>query len=169
LAAVGKAPSLACGRIQITTFDDYRKFVREIATADSLTMYEGLPGDFGEPELRKAELAKNIHVEIDGHEFYRGGKSLDAQEAAEMTRLFSKEGVAVAYGGAKTCGGFHPDFMAEWTVVNEKYRAHVCFGCHEIMAIGPGIDTLTDISDSHFPVLEKALLRYRDKRPASSR
>ncbi len=86
-------------------------------------------------------------------------------EVAEINRLFSKEGNAIPFGGPKTCGGFHPDYMVEWTVGDARYRAHVCFGCGEIMVIGPGIDTLVDISDAASPDVEKALLVYRNRRP----
>lgn len=48
-------------------FADYRAFVGKIGGAERVEIFEGLPSDFSETELYKAELAKGVHAEIDGY------------------------------------------------------------------------------------------------------
>ena len=65
-------------------FADYRAFVEKTTEAGRVDVYEGLPSDFDEPELYAAELAKKIHVSIDGFKFYNGAKKLTELQAAVM-------------------------------------------------------------------------------------
>jgi len=106
-------------------------------------------------------MAKEIHVSIDGFEFYKGAEKLTELQAAVMNGQL--RAAATPYVGPKECGGFHPDFMAEWAVGVDKYRAHFCFGCDEIKLVGPGIDTLVDIAAAKTDAVEEALLKFRDK------
>ena len=146
-------------------YSRYRAFAAEIEGASAPTLYEGLPSDFNEGELLKAELEKDVHLELQGETLYKETLTLSEEDAERLTALLSGDDVAVPYKGAKTCGPFHADYALEWTVEGEKRVAMICFTCHEIIAVGPAGQAITDTSESGYKELQQILRKYRKNRP----
>ena len=140
-------------------------FAEEVETADRVVIHEGLPGPTFEQDLYEYEIAKEQHETFDGFAFYKNPRPLVKAETEDLTQQIFD--AAIPYRGVKMCGEFHPDFMLEWKVRDASYRAHICFGCHELRLIGPGKDLLLDIDDSEFHAIEERLWKYSDKRPHS--
>jgi hypothetical protein len=128
---------------------EFRAFADKVAGTESLSIHEGLPSPYWESGLFESESGKGLHATYDGFAFYKEPRLIVGQEATELTRRIRE--VAIPYRGAKACGQFHPDFMAEWKVDGGSYRIHVCFSCHELRVVGPNSDFLMDIDDGEFP------------------
>ncbi len=62
---------------------------------------------------------------------------LSEAEREEITAVFQLEGLYCPYGGPKMCRGYHPDFCFEWSTPKGPLYAMTCFGCHEIIWVGP--------------------------------
>lgn len=148
-------------------FSNYEAFIERITDASAIELYEGLPNDFGETALYKHELKTKETIVWNGYPFYEGALDLKPEDADKLTRLFAKGNIAVPYSGGKLCGGFHPDFAFEWTRGDGKYRALVCFTCHEILAVGPDFEVITDINSTKFEELRSMLSKYQKNRPRS--
>jgi hypothetical protein len=146
-------------------YSRYEAFADEIRGASKPVLYEGLPSDFDEGELLKSELEKGIHLELEGETFYKETMELSDADAERLTGLLSGNDVAIEYGGEKTCGPFHADYGLEWNVKGKKMLAMVCFSCHEIIAVGPEGQAITDISDWGYKELQQVLRKYRKNRP----
>jgi hypothetical protein len=146
-------------------YSRYEAFADEIRSAGAPVLYEGLPSDFNEGALLKAELERGIHIELSGETFYKETLLLSAEDAQRLTGMFSGNDVAVEYLGPKACGPFHADYGLEWTVDGDKQLAMVCFTCREIITIGPAGQAITDIRESGYKELQQILLRYRKNRP----
>jgi len=148
-------------------FSNYESFIEKIANASAVELYEGLPSDFGESALLKQELETKKTFEYNGYPFYKGALDLKPEDAEKLTSLFTKGNLAVPYSGGKLCGPFHPDVAIEWTCDDGKYRALVCFTCHEILAVGPDLEAITDINSAKFDELRSLLSNYQKNRPPS--
>lgn len=148
-------------------FSNYESFIERIADASAVELFEGLPSEMGEGALLKQELATKRTFEYNGYPFYEGALDLKPEDADKLTNLFVKRNLAVPYSGGKLCGPFHPDVAIEWTCEDGKYRALVCFTCHEILAVGPDLEAITDINSTKFDELRSLLSKYQKNRPPS--
>ena len=90
---------------------------------------------------------------------------LKEEDKKKLTTLFIDEKSVKKFSGPKRCGGFHPDFCVEWHVGKDVYRAHICFGCHEMMVYGPKSDLYCDIAEPAYKELDALLKTYRKNRP----
>jgi hypothetical protein len=146
-------------------FGRYEAFANEIAYADSVVVYEGLPNSFGEEQLLERELKRVASTKIDDQLFYVRKHEASEDDAEEITRLFESGNITRPYVGPKECGGFHADYAVVWSKGEAKFRALVCFGCHEVLAMGPDGKVITDMTDSGYKELRAALGRYERERP----
>jgi hypothetical protein len=130
-------------------------------------LYEGLPHQTFERELLARELRSQKTVRHHGYPFYQEPLPLSATDAREVTRVFADPASFHAWGGPKTCGGFHPDYCMEWHAGGEVYQSLICFGCREVKVFGPGAQLYLDIDTTAKPRLEAILRSYRKHRPVS--
>jgi len=68
-------------------------------------------------------------------------------EAEELEALLADEKSFRQWRGEKKCGGFHPDYLAEWRSAEATYRFLICFGCQEVKVYGPNRSLRCDIRD----------------------
>jgi len=143
--------------------------VEEIGRADQVVVYEGLPHQMHERELRQHELASGNVVRMEGVPFYAAEIAPTSEDAATLARIVSDPASFAPYGGYKSCGGFHPDFLVEWRTGPEgtPTRLHLCFGCLEMKAYGPGGEVHVEIAEAAARELLLTLKKYGDNRPDS--
>jgi hypothetical protein len=113
---------------------DYEPIATLVAKADTVTLYEGLPHQVGEPELLNQELAEKKTFEFGGHPFYAEPMPLSDEDAKTLTDIFDNKdafGDEAAGGWGTKCGPFHPDFAIEWATDDDVVRIQICFGCSE--------------------------------------
>lgn len=138
--------------------------VAGIKSSDSLTLYEGLPHQFYEPEALEQEKKKPT-VQLAGFPFYREPLELKEADRHALKDLIGDPGSLKAYSGEKKCGGFHPDYAVEWTEAGKSFRYLICFGCSEARVITPAGDSVYDITPRASVRLKELLAPYRKNRP----
>jgi hypothetical protein len=67
--------------------------------------------------------------------------------------------------GEKRCGGFHPDYAVVATCDDGEYTVLICFGCHEILIIGPRSSLRCDMAGETYKPIESLLKAYQLNRP----
>lgn len=146
--------------------DAARPFVLAIRGADAMSLYEGLPHQRSEREALASERRSKPVVELDGYPFYAEPLELRGDDGAWLTEILGAATTIAPWGGEKLCGGYHPDYALEWRRGEQRYRAHLCFGCDEVKLHGPGIALYYDLSDGAVQALSGLLRGYRTNRPA---
>jgi hypothetical protein len=151
-----------------TEFEPNRSLFAAIGKADRLILYEGLPHQNDEQELLEKEKRNKPTVTLHGFPFYRPALDVASDDVEKLRGLLGAEGSFVPWRGEKKCGGFHPDYLAEWRVGDGVYRVLICLGCHEVKVFGPDSSLRCDIhQDKAFGELRDLLKKYRKNRPAS--
>lgn len=147
--------------------DAARPLVLAIRGADAMSLYEGLPHQRSEREALASERRSKPVVELDGYPFYAEPLELRADDGARLTEILGAAATILPWSGVKLCGGYHPDYALEWRRGEQRYRAHLCFGCEEVKLHGPGIALYYDLSESAVQALWARLRGYRNNRPFS--
>lgn len=120
------------------SFPEYEAFTAQLAGADEMILYEGLPHQDAEPDVLQAELARSDVVKMHDWPFYEEPLPLTVADAEMlMAILQDTDGFWKRPKDAATaCTGFHPDYCIEWKKGEKKYRILVCFGCGEFECYG---------------------------------
>jgi hypothetical protein len=150
-----------------TEFEPNRSLFAAIGKADRLVLYEGLPHQGYEQQLLEEEMRNKPTVTLHGFAFYRSALYVSADEVEKLRRVLGDEDSFRPWRGEKKCGGFHPDYLAEWWVGDGAYRVLICLGCHEVKVFGPDNSLRCDIQSQAFDELQGLLKKYRQNRPAS--
>jgi hypothetical protein len=148
-----------------TTFAHLAPLAMAIAKADKVVLFEGLPHQSEEKDLLEQELKSKKTVTLHNFPFYAEPLSLKANDGTALIALAANRKSFQEWGGPKLCGGFHPDYLIEFTAGKDTYRMLVCFGCHEVKLFGPKSEVYVDMSDDGLHGLEKLLKPYRKNRP----
>jgi hypothetical protein len=148
-----------------TQFEPNKVVFATAREATRLTLYEGLPHQMFEATQLANELKTKATVTLHGFPFYQETLHLKEEDAARLKAALGDEGSFEPYGGPKKCGGFHPDYCAEWEADGLLYRCLICFGCTEVKVYGPGRALHCDIRPEVEKNLEKLLKPYRKSRP----
>ena len=102
-----------------------------VAAAKSLVVFEGLPHQRGEKELFATEAKRADIKKVLDYPFYT--PSVSATNEEELRKLLSSSAAIAEFGGAKACGGYHPDYCISRKTTEATYYALICFGCGEIV------------------------------------
>lgn len=148
-----------------STFANLGPLAAAIARADRITLYEGLPHQVSEKDLLESEIKAKKTVKHHGFAFYAGPLPLKDGDAKSLLALAGNEKSFQPWAGVKKCGGFHPDYLVEFTAGKDVVRMLVCFGCLEVKLHGPNSEVYVDMSDDGLHGLEKVLKPYRENRP----
>jgi hypothetical protein len=140
-------------------------FTDAVRRADKLVLYEGLPHQESEEELMKAERRTKAVQELNGYYFYSATLDLKAEDGKRLSEILSNPATFEPYRDNKKCDGFHPDYAVEYQLGTDKYRALLCFGCHEVKLIGPGMNSRHDLEYHAYEALKETLKDYRKNRP----
>lgn len=137
-----------------------------VRRADRVVLYEGLPHQMFESRLFEEERRRKTIQELNGYSFYQEPLALTAKDAKRLSEVLGESATYMPFAGEKLCGGFHPDYAAEWQVGQARYRALICFGCEEVKLLGPRLDSRNDLDHAAFGKLQELLKGYRKNRPA---
>lgn len=131
----------------------------------TMTLYEGLPHQNFEAEsLAKEKKAKKT-VAVQGFDFYAEALPVKKEDAKKLTAWAVERKAFKRFVGPKGCGGFHPDWMIEWSDGKDKVRMQVCFGCGEVRIYGPSSDLYCDVDSTLFKPIQELLDTYTKNRP----
>jgi len=145
----------------IASFKKLAPILAKLLKADKLTLFEGLPHPAWEHELLAAEAKrKDTEVQHD-FKFYTPSQAVDAKLLQAIHPLLTK---AVAYRGAKGCGGFHPDWSLRFFQEGVCTDIQLCFGCHEIRAFDGKDWVYCDMNRVEMDQLKNLLTPLRQKR-----
>jgi hypothetical protein len=103
--------------------------------------------------------------ELHGYPFYQEPMPLTREGAKTLSEVLAESATYEPFSGEKLCGGFHPDYAVEWHVGADRYRALLCFGCHEVKLFGPGVESRNDLDEASYQKLWMLLMAYRKNRP----
>ena len=148
-----------------TQFDENKSLFAAIQDAGQLDLYEGLPHQFFDPKQVEEEKQRKQTVTLHGFPFYATPLEVSEDDAAKLRGLLADERSFMQWRGEKKCGGFHPDYLAEFRVGKSVYRFLICFGCNEIMVFGPDRSLRCDFQGAGQQLAE-LLMKYRKNRPA---
>jgi hypothetical protein len=142
-------------------------FLTGLRRAPQLILREGLPHQRFEPTQLKNELAGKQTIELNGFPFYAAQQEMSLGDAAQLRRVLSwpRDFSHPRPNSVKSCGGYHPDYLIEWSDDGENYQMQICLSCHEIKFYGPSGESHYDVSDRTVHLLRTILDRYRDQRP----
>jgi len=124
----------------------FSKYLKCIADAESLTIYEGLPRADG-VGLKKIK-DQNKTIEIDGWGFYAEPLTANGSMVEKLRSSLIDYKTFEPYSGGKFCGGFHPDFCVEWKTGSKTFYMQICLGCFEAAFIQPTGKTMFDFNDA---------------------
>ena len=151
------------------THENFREniapLVSGIGRASNLTAYEGLPHQYFEKRLLEKELKAKASITFHGFPFYKAPIDLQPDDASWLTAHCSAATFYGTYGGAKMCGGFHPDWCLQWNGEAGTYRLLICFGCHEARLYGPKREVWSDLNEDLLADLVEVMKPYRTNRP----
>jgi hypothetical protein len=141
------------------------KFVEALEKTKEITVFEGLPHQRQEPAELKRERRSKKCVKLHGYWFYGDARVAADEDFVSLRQAMLQRGGIFDWGGAKLCGGYHPDYLIRWRVDEGTYDALVCFGCHEIKLFGPKDRLYADLSKQAYEQLERGLSKFRKHRP----
>ena len=144
---------------------DLSPICKVIASSEMVRLFEGLPHQSFEKELLARELAANEIVHFADFPFYEGQMELQEPEAMLLTESFSQTSTYEPHVPGKLCGGFHPDFAAEWIHPSGTVRVLICFGCRECLLFTNNVRLKSDINNEAYARLYESFSRLRKKRP----
>ena len=120
------------------SFKNFEDFATFVGRSSALTIYEGLPHNHWESDLRHREKKTKKTIQIEGDDFYSQPVSPAPSIVEEIKRLSASKSSFVPYRGYKLCGGFHPDWCLVWSDGSTTYTALLCFGCSEMIVMHEG-------------------------------
>jgi len=134
-----------------------------------VTLFEGLPSEFWEPELRQRELKQKKTKNIHGYAVYEKPSPLPAADADQLTTLNSTEASYAPHSGTKRCGEFFPEFCLEWKSDSEAMSVLISLECGEVKIFGPPGNLHCDLTPDAVEKLKKLLNPHRQNRPESAK
>jgi hypothetical protein len=126
-------------------------------------VYEGLPSQFWEPQLREQELNRKESLDVHGYPVYEEPITPSASDADQLTTLFSARESFLSFDNLnnKKCGGFTAEYCVEWTTGETVTQLLLCLECAEIMLFGPGSELHCNVSPAAAQQLKQLLGPYR--------
>jgi hypothetical protein len=141
-------------------------FAGVVRRAQKVVLHEGLPHrTYGSQLLEKERRTKEVE-DVGGHPFYKDLLELSGDDAKEVSDILGDPGTYKPFSGEKKCGGFHPDYAAEWQVGADRYWALICFGCYEVKLLGPGFNSRLDLNQVAYERRRQVLKAHQKNRPA---
>lgn len=144
---------------------NHAPFAAAIGALNSVTLYEGLPG---ETKLLASELKTKKTVKFHEYPFYSETLPVSEADAGTFTKICAERGSIAKYEG-NLCGGFHPDYCLEWKVGKETWQALICLGCGEVKFYGPKNMRLhCNLEKETYKKLQAMFKGYRKNRPVGN-
>jgi hypothetical protein len=148
-----------------TSFDRLADILSGISAGGDVLLYEGLPSEFWEPQLRQNALKEAETVSLHGYSVYDDVRQLPAEDAGPLTALFSARETFAPYRTRKACGGFQPEFCLEWKAGEAATQALISLECGEVKLFGPRGELYCDLTPAAAQTLKPLLLRHQIHAP----
>lgn len=148
-----------------TNFDRLPEVLTGISSAGEILLYEGLPSEFWEPQLRERELAQKETIKLHGYSVYEEPQEFSGADAGRVTKLLSANDSFARYRSGKSCGGFQPEFAIEWKTGEAVTKVLICLDCGEVKLFGPKAELHCDLSPQVVKQLKDVLSPYRKNSP----
>lgn len=131
-----------------------------------VSLYEGLPDAFWEPDLRGQHLQQKKTIRMHGYPFYEERPTLKEADGRQLTATLSAAGSYSAYSGLKGAGEYNPDYCISWKSSSGETQALISLECAEVKLYGPITDLHCDLTPQAAEQLKQLLQPYRKNRPA---
>lgn len=148
-----------------TNFERLPLLLSDIQKGGDVLLYEGLPGEFWDPQLQEQELREKETTGLHGYWFYEELLPLKSADGGQLTTLFSAAGSFQRYRPQKPCGAFHPDYCVVWKGGEAVTEALISLECGEVKMFGPQGELHCDLSPESAQALKPLLVPYRKNRP----
>ncbi|MHB1558015.1 MAG: hypothetical protein ACYC61_11170, partial [Isosphaeraceae bacterium] len=86
-------------------FARLRTILDSVPRSGEVALYEGLPSEFWEPQLRETEATRKKTLGLHGYLFYDERLSPEESVRKQLTTLFADARSFQRYRGTKRCGG----------------------------------------------------------------
>jgi hypothetical protein len=150
-----------------TNFERLPLVLAGIQDSAEVSLYEGLPGEFWDPQLREEELRRKKTIRLHGYPFYEEPLAFRGADAGRLSALMSAKKSFNRFRGPKECGGYHPEYCAQWKTGGDETRALISLECGEVKMFGPRGELHCDLTPDAAKALKQLLSFYRKNRPAS--
>ena len=118
-------------------------FAGAMAGSQSMTVYEGVPRNWGRPEPEQTGKATFVSHR---HEFYTSAVAISAEDADTLLWLASHPSSFREWRGMKVCFGFQSDWMIRWISSDgATHELQLCFGCGEAIMYSAGDPLYCDL------------------------
>jgi len=134
--------------------------------AGEVSLYEGLPDSFWEPDLRGHELKRKKTIRLHGYPFYEEKPTLKEADNQQLTATFYAASSFAGYSGLKSAGEYNPDYCISWKSSGGETQALVSLECAEVKLYGPKSELHCDLTPQAAEQLKQLLQPYRKNRPA---
>lgn len=163
-----KPPAVVDAEAPVKVSTDFNRLKSVLAgiRPGEVQLYEGLPSNFWEPDLRERELKQKQTTRIHGQPVYIAVLELTPSDSDQLTKILVAKESYGAYSGVKPCGDFQPDFALEWKSNGGITHALISLECGEVQLFGPSSDLLCDLAPAVTEKLKQQLTPRRKQRPA---
>lgn len=126
---------------------DFSRLPRVLPPVDATlaVIHRGLPHQYWEKRDLWRDLFTTSHRSIGGYRFYTTPPVVSEPLRSRIASAVRSSTLYQPYGGAKACGGYHPDYCFEWHTSQGTFYALLCTGCHEMILIGDGTELHCDL------------------------
>lgn len=161
-----QAPQAEVERPEIASTDfDRLKSVLVGIQPGEVTLFEGLPSAFWEPELRERERKQKQTRHVHGYALYEEPSVLLAADAEPLTALLAAQSSFGPYSVPKRCGEFSPEFCLQWQGDGGMTDMLISLECGEVKIFGPAGDLHCDLSPEAVAKLKESLVPRRKTGP----
>lgn len=129
-------------------------------SSPEVTVFEGIPCHFYEPEKTAQELGRDNILVIGQSGFYSPSYKATPHllDILVSLKLQKNEGISQE-------NGFHPDYLIQWGKGNKTVKVFVCLQRRAVKTTTRSGSVMSSISRADASRLEKALASYHQERP----
>lgn len=151
-----------------TDFARLPEVLTGIQKSGTVALYEGLPSDFWEPQLREQLFSQNETLDVHGYPVFDEPLALPGTDAEQLTSLLSarESYQAIDKSELQKCGGFTAEYCVEWTTGETTTHALICLECGDVMLFGPQAELHCNLSPEAAQRLKQVLSPYQKNLPS---
>ena len=131
------------------SFAKLKPLTNSLFAKSQLTVYRGVARENPEPSPpRGTPKANEVRTIIRfGQTFYEKSLPVPAAKTRKLLSLVKHPQSFSQWGGAKACGGFHPDYALVWKTGDQVVEMHLCFTCKEIKVFNGQTEIYCEIEE----------------------
>lgn len=149
-----------------TNFERLAVILSGIPSSGAITLHEGLPSEFWEPQALERELTEKKITRLHGYPFYEERLDPSAADVDRIKATLTAKDSFKRLRAAKDCSGFHADYGVQWNGGEPHTIALISLECGEIKLFGPEGTLHCDLRPEIHQQLKGLLANYKKNRPA---